>query len=357
MEDRFLKACRREPVDRAPIWIMRQAGRYLPEYRELRERFDFLTVCKTPELAVEASLQPLRRFRLDAAIVFSDIMVPLEAMGCAMTFDPGPRLARPLQSRADVERLRTPSMEEAVPYVGQALVLLRRELAGRTPVIGFCGAPFTLAAYLCGGDGREGFGAVRTLLHRDPATLALLLEKLGEAMADYLAFQIRSGAQAVQVFDSWAGLLSPGDFDGLVLPVVRRLIARVKEAHPAAPVIYFAPAAGHQLESAVGSGADVLGVCWRTPLDRARRITGGLVALQGNLDPHALLGPPDQVRARAREVLAAAGGTPGHIMNLGHGILPETPIESVQVLIDTVEGSGAAGAGALALARGRGGGE
>ena len=336
MNDRFLRACRREPVDRPPLWIMRQAGRYLPEYRELRSRIDFLTLCRTPELAVEASLQPLRRFALDAAIVFSDILVPVEAMGCPVTFNPGPRVSTPLRTRAQIDSLRSVPMAEVVPYVGEALGLLRRELAGNVPVIGFSGAPFTLAAYLVEGEGggREGFGAVKTMMFRDPESLDLLLGKLADAMADYLSFQIRSGAEAVQIFDSWAGILSPADYRRFALPAVQRLIRGITGDR--VPVIYFAPAAGHVLEDTIASGADVLGVCWRTPLDQARRRAGAGVALQGNLDPHALFAEPDVVRERTLAVLDQAGDRPGHIMNLGHGILPDTPIASVEALVEAV---------------------
>ena len=336
MNDRFLRACRREPVDRPPLWIMRQAGRYLPEYRELRSRVDFLTLCRTPELAAEASLQPLRRFGFDAAIVFADILLPVDAMGCPVRFDPGPRLASPLRTRAQVEALRTEPMAEIVPYVGEATRLLRRELEGKVPIIGFCGAPFTLAAYLVEGEGRNGFGAVKSLMYREPATLELLLDKLADAMADYLGFQIRSGAQAVQIFDSWAGILSAADYRRFALSPVQRLIRRIESAR--VPVIYFAPAAGHVLDECLATGADVLGICWRTPLDQARRRTGGRLAVQGNLDPSALLGAPEVVRAQARAVLDAAGDSPGHIMNLGHGILPETPIAAVETLVETVAG-------------------
>ena len=334
MNDRFLRACRREPVDRTPIWIMRQAGRYLPEYRALRERVDFLTLCRTPELAAEASLQPLRRFDLDAAIVFSDIMVPLEGMGVELAFDPGPKIARTIRTAADVDALRAPVMAESVPFVAEAVRLLRRELDGRTPVIGFCGAPWTLAAYLVEGRGREGFGEIRKLMAQDPATLTRLLDKLADAMADYLALQIAAGAQAVQVFDSWAGLLSPDDYRAFVLPSVQRLIARLGRRD--APLIYFAVDASHLIELAARTGGDVLGIDWRTPIDEARRRTGGRLALQGNLDPYALYGPPGTVRARAHDVLERAGGQPGHIMNLGHGILPDTPIAAVETLIETV---------------------
>ena len=332
MNDRFLRACRREPVDRRPLWIMRQAGRYLPEYRALRGRWDFLTVCKTPELAVEASLMPIRRFRFDAAIVFSDILLPLEAMGCAMTFDPGPRLAAPLRTRAQVGALRAPPMAGAMACVGEAVRLLRRELDGKTPVLGFCGAPFTLAGYLIEGQGRDGLPETKRMMVSDPGTFARLLETLADAMADYLTLQIRSGAQAVQVFDSFAGILSPDDYQRFALPAARRLIERTER--DSVPVIYFAPAAGHLLEAASSSGADVLGVCWRTPLGEARRRTSGRFGLQGNLDPHALLGPAEEVRARTLAVLESAGDGPGHVMNLGHGILPDTPIASVETLVE-----------------------
>ena len=334
MNDRFLRACRRQPVDRTPLWIRRQAGRCLPEFRELRARVDFLTLCRTPELAVEASLQPLRRFDLDAAIVFADILLPLEALGCELSFDPSPKIARPLRTRADVAGLEPRPIAEVTPYVGEAVSLLRRELAGRAPVIGFCGAPFTLAAYLVEGQGRDGFTAVRALRAAEPETLALLVDKLSTLMVDYLNLQIAAGAQAVQIFDSWAGILSPADFATFALPAVRRVIQGLRRE--GVPVIYFAPAADHLLELSATSGADVLGVCWRTPLDAARRRIGGGVALQGNLDPAALLAPPEQVRERARDVLARAEDLPGHIMNLGHGILPETPIESVEALVETV---------------------
>jgi uroporphyrinogen decarboxylase len=334
VNDRFLRACRRQPVDRTPLWIMRQAGRYLPEYRELRSRVDFLTLCRTPELAVEASLQPLRRFALDAAIVFSDILIPLEALGCELAFDPGPRIARPLRTAADIDALEPRPIGEVASYVGEAVALLRRELAGKAPVIGFCGGPFTLAAYLAEGAGKEGFAEVRTLLHRDPAALARLLDKLAALMSDYLNLQIAAGAQAVQIFDSWAGLLSPADFRAFALPAVRRLIHGL--ARDGVPVIYFAPAAGHLLEDSATSGADVLGLCWRTPISQARARTGGRVALQGNLDPAVLFAGPEAVRARALAVLEDAGERPGHIMNLGHGILPETPIASVEALVEAV---------------------
>jgi uroporphyrinogen decarboxylase len=334
VNDRFLRACRCQPVDRTPLWIMRQAGRYLPEYRELRQRVDFLTLCKTPELAVEASLQPLRRFPLDAAIVFSDILLPLEALGCRMTFNPGPKLADPVRTRAQVDALTPRPAAEVVPYVGEAIRLLRAELDGRTPVIGFCGAPFTLAAYLVQGEGKEGFGALKTLLYREPATVEALLDTLTPVMTDYLRLQIAAGAQAVQIFDSWAGLLDPAAYERFALPFVRRIVAGAQDL--GAPVIYFVNGGPHLVEAAATAGADVLGLCWRTPLDQAAARVGPAIALQGNLDPHVLFAPPGEVARLATDVLVRMAGRDGHIMNLGHGILPETPIASVEALVDTV---------------------
>ena len=339
MNDRFLRACRREPVDRPPVWLMRQAGRYLPEYRELRARASFLTLCKTPELAVEASLQPLRRFPLDAAILFSDILIPLEPMGISLRYDPGPELDPPIRSRADVEALRIPAVADQVPFVGEAVRLLARELGEAIPVIGFAGAPFTLAAYLVEGQGGNGFAAAHAMLREDPATFRLLLDRLAAGMTEYLALQVRSGASAVQLFDSWAGLLAPEEFRALALPPLQRIVKGLRPL--GVPVIYFARGIGRFLEDAAATGADVLGICWQTPLAEARRRCGGKIALQGNLDPEVLLQGPAATRAGTRAVLTSAGRAPGHIMNLGHGVLPGTPLESVAALVETVLESGA----------------
>jgi uroporphyrinogen decarboxylase len=334
VNDRFLRACRREPVDRTPLWIMRQAGRYLPEYRELRSRVDFLTLCRTPELAAEVTLQPLRRFAFDASILFSDIMIPLDAFGIAMTFEPGPKIAEPIRTRAQVDRLQARPVEEAVPFVADTIRLLRRELDGKTPLIGFCGAPFTVAAYLVQGEGKEGFSAIKRLMYRDPATLEALLEKLCASMADYVRLQIDAGAQAIQIFDSWCGILDQADYERFALPSVRYLLKAVQER--GVPAIYFVNGAPHLLSSAVSATADVLGVCWRQPLDQVAAIAGPNIALQGNLDPHVLFADPEVVRARATDILRRMSGRPGHIMNLGHGILPDTPIASVEALIEAV---------------------
>jgi uroporphyrinogen decarboxylase len=338
MNDRFLRACRRLPVDRTPLWIMRQAGRYLPEYRELRSKTDFLTACRTPEIAAEITLQPLRRFALDAAILFSDIMIPLDAFDIPMTFDPGPKIAEPIRTRAQVDRLHARPAAEAVPFVADTVRLLRRELDGKTPLIGFCGAPFTIAAYLVQGEGKEGFSAIKRLMYREPATLEALIEKLSASMADYLRLQMDAGVQAVQIFDSWCGILDDADYRRFALPGVQRLVAAARERD--VPAIYFVNGAPHLLPSAVSVKPDVLGVCWRLPLDRVAAIAGPDIALQGNLDPHVLFADAAVIRERAEGVLRRVDGRPGHIFNLGHGILPDTPIASVEALIDAVHAHG-----------------
>src|SRR5689334_315291 len=274
---------------------MRQAGRYLPEYRELRGKVDFLTACRTPEIAAEITLQPLRRFALDAAILFSDIMIPLDAFDIPMTFDPGPKIAEPIRTRAQVDRLTARPAGEAVPFVADAVRLLRRELDGKTPLIGFCGAPFTIAAYLVQGEGKEGFSAIKRLMYREPATLEALIEKLCESMADYLRLQIDAGVQAVQIFDSWCGILDEADYRAFALPGVQRLVDAVKDR--GVPVIYFVNGAPHLLPAAVSVEPDVLGVCWRQTLDIVAAIAGPDIALQGNLDPHVLFAGEPVVRA------------------------------------------------------------
>jgi uroporphyrinogen decarboxylase len=306
----------------------------LPEYRALRERVDFLTLCRTPDLAAEATLQPLRRFPLDAAILFSDILLPLQALGVDMAFTPGPTITEPLRTRAQVEALTLRPAEEAVPFVAEAVRLLRRELDGRTPLIGFCGAPFTLACYLVQGKGKEGFGAAKTMLYREPATLEHLLSSLALAMTDYLTLQIRAGAQAVQIFDSWGGILALDEYRRFALPYVKAIVDGVRPL--GVPVIYFVNDGPHLHEAAASTGADVLGVCWRAPLDEVARRVGPRIAIQGNLDPHVLFAGTDEVARQAERVLRGMADRPGHIFNLGHGILPETPIASVEALVATV---------------------
>ncbi len=335
----FLRACRREAVERSPVWIMRQAGRYLPEYRALRANFDFLTCCRTPELACEITLQPIARFDLDAAILFSDILLPLPGMGVDVTFNPGPTLARPVRTARDVGALRVADAREATPEVLAAVRLIRRELQGRLPLIGFAGAPFTVATYLVEGGSSKHFEAIKSLLFSDTATAHLLLDRCAATVASSLAEQVRAGAQAAMLFDTWAGLLAAEDYKTFAAPYVRRVFDEVAAAAAElgvdVPRIYYAGNAGGWLEACSDLGATVVGLDWRTPLDIARTRLGSAVALQGNLDPAVLFGTPDLIRRRVHGVLAAAGPA-GHIFNLGHGILPSTPLTHVDVLVDAV---------------------
>ena len=333
----FLRACRREPVERTPVWIMRQAGRYLPEYRALRERHDFLTCCRTPELACEITLQPVRRLGVDAAILFSDILVPLPGMGVEVTFTPGPHLARPIRSADDIARLRVPDPHEATGYVLDAVRLIRRALDGTRPLIGFAGAPFTMATYLVEGGGSKQFAAIKRLLFADPDLAHALLSTCAETVGAYLAAQVETGADAAMLFDTWAGLLSPADYRTFGLPYVRRVFERVAAAAADrdVPRIYYAGDAAGWLADCRDTRATVIGLDWRLDLGQARAALGPDLAVQGNLDPAILLGPPAFIRERARDVLEAAGPV-GHVFNLGHGILPETPPEHAAALVAAV---------------------
>ena len=338
MNDLFLRACRREPMERPPVWMMRQAGRYLPEYRAVRERADFLTMVGTPELAVEVTLQPVDLIGVDAAIIFSDILVIPQAMGMQLSVDEGigPRFHQPLRVAADFGRLRDPVPEEHLGYVLDALRLARRELAGRVPLIGFAGAPWTLLSYMVEGQGSKAFTHAKRLLVEEPARAHALLERLAKAVGQFLAAQVRAGAQAVQLFDSWASALGPRDFREFALPYLATAARIARGA--GAPVIAFAPGAGWALEEiADATGADVLGVDWQTEAAAARRrLADRPVALQGNLDPSWLYAPPATIRERTREMLAAFGGR-GHIANLGHGITPDVPVAHARAFVDAVK--------------------
>jgi uroporphyrinogen decarboxylase len=331
VRDLFLRACRREAVERTPVWIMRQAGRYLPEYRALRARHDFLTACRTPELAAEITLQPVRRLDVDAAILFSDILLPLPAMGVGVEFNPGPVIARPVRSRADVLALRAPDAREALPEVLEAVRLLRRELT--VPLIGFAGAPFTLAAYLAEGRGSHSWSAWKGMLFAEPATARRLLDVCADTIASLLVEQVRAGAQAAMLFDTWAGILSPEDHAAFALPYARRVFEAVRRADPSVPRIYYA-GCGY-LEAVRDVGADVIGLDWRVSLGDAHRRLGGGLALQGNLDPAVVLGSPALIEERVGKLLDEAPEL-GHVFNLGHGILPETPPEHAALLVETV---------------------
>ena len=335
--DRFLRACHKQPVDCTPVWIMRQAGRYLPEYRAVRAKVGFLELCKTPELAAQVTLQPVEILGVDAAILFSDILVVPEAMGSELILeDKGPEFPSPIRSAADVDKLHVCDPETELRYVMDALRLIRKELAGKVPLIGFCGAPWTLAAYMIEGKTSRSFEKAKALLLGDEALAHRLLDKLTESLSLYLNAQLAAGAQCIQIFDSWAGALGPEDYARLGAPYVKRLIASLKRDQDQ-PVIVFGVETGEVLQQLEETGADVVGVDWRVPLDEARRRVGPRPALQGNLDPASLFLPPPILEGRVRRVLeqAKAAG-PGHIFNLGHGILPGTPVEGAKAVVELV---------------------
>jgi uroporphyrinogen decarboxylase len=330
----FLAACRREPVAHRPVWIMRQAGRYLPEYRALRARVDFETLTRSPELAAEVTLQPLKRFELDAAILFSDIMTPLQGMGVGLTFEPAPVVREPIRTRAQIEAL--PALEPArdVPFVLETIRLVRAGVPRATPLIGFAGAPFTLLCYLvCGRPSKE-FAAARSFLYAQPLDAAELLTRLADAMAAYLAAQAAAGAQALMLFESWAGLLGVPEYTRLALPAVRRTLAALRPL--GIPLIYYLNQGSALMGAIADLDVDVVGVDWRSPLSEVRRVLGPAKAVQGNLDPAALFASPEDLKRSAAAVIAAAGDAPGHIFNLGHGIWPDTNPDAVARLVDFV---------------------
>ena len=332
---RFLEACRRRPVDRTPIWLMRQAGRSLPEYRRLRERWSLVDIVAQPDLCAEVTLQPVKRLGVDAAVMFADIMLPLRGMGVEFELveSIGPVIGRPVRTPGDVEALHEPAGEEAAPQVIEAV---RRVVAeSPVPVICFCGAPFTLASYMIEGRPSRDFAAAKQFMFCEPEAFDLLLGKLARVMSHYLAAQVAAGAGAVQVFDSWVGALSVEDYDDRVAPHTRAIFEAT--ASLGVPRVHFGTGTAALLESIAATGADVVSLDWRVPLDAGWRRVGFERAIQGNLDPAVLLGPSELVRQRAREVLRRAGGRPGHVFNLGHGVLPDTPLENLQVLIETVQ--------------------
>jgi len=338
MNDLLLRACRREAVERPPVWMMRQAGRYLPEYRKVRERADFLTMVGTPELAVEVTLQPVELIGVDAAIIFSDILVVPQAMGLALTVDDGvgPRFPEPLRTPADLARLRDIVPEESLAHVLEAIRLTRRELNGRVPLIGFAGAPWTLASYMIEGGGSKSWAVAKRFLLERPDDAHALLGRLARAVGAFLKAQVAAGAQVVQLFESWAGALGPDDFRTFALPYLAEAVRTAKSA--GVPVIAFAPGAGWALEEiARATGADVLGIDWQTEAAAAnRRAAPFPVALQGNLDPCWLYAAPAEIRRRTRDMLAAFGGR-GHIANLGHGMLPDVPPAHARAFVDAVK--------------------
>jgi len=333
---RFLRACRREPTDRTPVWLMRQAGRFLPEYRALRARHGFLELCKTPALAAEVTLLPIRRFPVDAAILFADILLVLEPMGVGLEFakGDGPVIARPVRTGADVAGLARVPVDTALAFVLETIARVRTELAGRVPLIGFAGAPFTLASYLVEGRGSRHYVHTKSLMYREPAAWHTLMAHLADVTVEYVRAQVGAGAQAVQLFDSWVGCLGPDDYREYVLPHMRRALGAI--AAFGVPVIHFGTGTGALLELMRDAGGDVIGLDWRVDLGDAWDRLGPRVGVQGNLDPVALFAPPDAIRRQVARILARAGGRPGHVFNLGHGVLPETPVEHVAAVVDAV---------------------
>jgi uroporphyrinogen decarboxylase len=353
VNDLFLRACRRQPTERTPIWLMRQAGRYMPEYRAIRQKHGFLQMVKTPELAAEITLQPVRAFGVDAAIIFADILPVLEGMGLRLTYEQGegPIIHNPIKTQGDVTALAMGDPRECVGYTLDAIRLVKRELGNSLPVIGFSGAPFTLAAYAIEGGGSKDYRHVKQLMLAQPEAWRALMTKLADVVSAYLIAQIESGADAVQLFDSWAGVLSPFDYAECVLPYTQRVVATVAEVSSGfnpkskienrkCPIIYF----GTDMSGLSGltqqTGADVLGVDWRIYLDEAWAQLGN-VAVQGNLDPAALFAPWPELERRAQDVLDRANGRPGHIFNLGHGIMTETPVDNVKRLVEFVHAASA----------------
>jgi len=338
-DSRFLKALRREPVDRTPIWMMRQAGRYLPEYRAVRAKAgDFLTLAGTPELACEVTLQPIRRYGFDASILFSDILILPHEMGLGLHFvsGEGPRFHRPLESVSAIEKLPRPDPNEATRYVMDAVRMIRDELPETTPLIGFAGSPWTVSTYMIEGGSSKTFSRAKRLLLQHPDAADRLMTHLAESTADYLIAQVTAGADALMVFDSWGGALSPELFQRFSLASMRRIVERVQAECPDTPIILFAKGCGSQLEALADTGCQGLGVDWTTSLADARARVGERVALQGNLDPTVLTTRPDVIERETRKVLADFGDGPGHIFNLGHGITPDVDPDHVTVLVETV---------------------
>jgi len=338
--DRLIRACRRQEVDRAPVWMMRQAGRYMAEYRALRAKYDFMTMCKTPELAAEVSLQPYEILGVDAVIMFSDILVPVEAMGMKLDIieSKGPVLEDPIRAEAQIDKLIIPDPAETMPFVMETIRLLRKRLDREAPLIGFAGAPFTLASYMIEGGGTRNYAEIKRMMYQEPMTTHRLLDKLADTIILYINAQIEAGAQVVQLFDTWAGELAAADYEEFALPYERKVFEHIHRGPSglSVPAILYINGCSHILEKMVESGANVLSVDWRIDLAEAKRRVGDKVALQGNLDPCELLGTPETIAESVKEILKKGGGL-GHIVNLGHGILPMVPVENARAFIDAAK--------------------
>jgi len=341
LNDRLLRALCREPVDRTPVWIMRQAGRYLPEYREVRaEAGSFMDLCRNAELACEVTMQPLRRFDLDAAILFSDILTVPDAMGLGLYFEPGegPRFQRPVRDAAAVRALPVPDVHASLRYVTDAVSRIRRELAGSVPLIGFSGSPWTLGTYMVEGASSKDFRHIKALAYDQPAVLHELLDKTARAVTDYLNAQVEAGAQALMIFDTWGGALAHDAYERFSLAYARQVIDGLIREHDGrrVPVVFFTKGGGLWIERIADCGADGLGLDWTISLDEARRRTGDRVALQGNLDPSTLYASPATIREEVRRVLNEFGAGSGHVFNLGHGVHPQIPPDHVKAMVDAV---------------------
>lgn len=334
--ERFLKACRRQPVDATPVWLMRQAGRYMKEYMAIREKHSFLEMCRNPELACEVTLQPIRAFDLDAAIIFADILLPLEGMGINLEFakNEGPVISNPVRTKKDIDAVKVIKPEQDVPYLLDAIKMVKRELNGKVPLIGFSGAPFTLASYIIEGEGSRNYVHTKKLMYEDPEAWKVLMNKIADVVIVYLEAQVDAGAQVLQLFDSWVGCLGPEDFKEFALPYTKKVIDIVSKK--GVPIINFGTNTGTYLHLVKQGGGDVIGVDWRVRLDEAWKTIGYEHAIQGNLDPVVLFGPVKEIRKRVKEVIDMAGGRAGHIFNLGHGIVLGTPVDNVRAVVDSV---------------------
>lgn len=335
--DLFLRACKRQPIERTPIWIMRQAGRYLPQYRAVREKSDFITMCKTPELATEVTLQPVNLIGVDAAIIFSDILVIPEAMGMTLEMieSKGPKLYEPIRNAAQIKTLKNIDPYKDLKYVLDAVSLTKKELNGRVPLIGFAGSPWTLMTYMVEGGGSKSFSEIKKFIYNQPAAAHNLLERIADNVADYLSAKIEAGANAIQIFDTWGGLLAQHEFLEFSLQYIERIISKLKRKDE--PVIVFAKGVHHNLDKLANCGADVIGLDWTMNLSEVRKTVGNKVALQGNLDPTILYGSEDKIKEEAINVLSSFGNGSGHIFNLGHGILPDVEPAKAKFLVDTVK--------------------
>lgn len=337
INDLFLRACKRQRVERTPVWMMRQAGRYLPEYRAVRSKADFLMMCKTPELASEVTIQPVDILGVDAAIIFSDILVIPDAMGMnlEMVESVGPRFPKPLRSRDDIEALKVVDPEKKLRYVMDAIETTKRGLGGRVPLIGFAGSPWTLATYMIEGGGSKEFKHSKRMMLDDPDTFLILLDKLSKSVKLYLEAQLASGADAVQIFDTWGGVLSPDHYKRFSLDPIFNIVSTMHR--DGAPVIVFSKGANHSLKDIASIGADVVGVDWTVDLADVREQIGGRVAVQGNLDPSVLYASPDRIRQEVRSILKKYGRGTGHVFNLGHGIFPDVSVEHAKAFVRAVQ--------------------